>query len=43
MTITNGYCTRADLTDQLRITDNIDDKIIERSITAASQIGRAHV
>lgn len=37
MTITNGYCTRADLTDQLRITDNIDDKIIDRAITAASR------
>lgn len=37
MAITNGYCTRGDLTDQLRITDNIDDKIIDRAITAASR------
>jgi hypothetical protein len=36
--ITNGYCTRGDLTDQLRITDNIDDKIIDRAVTTASRL-----
>jgi len=35
--ITNGYCTRANLTDQLRITDNIDDNVLDRAINAASR------
>ena len=37
MAITNGYCTRANLTDQLRITDNIDDNVLDRAINAASR------
>jgi hypothetical protein len=35
--ITNGYCTLADVKAALRITDNIDDSLIELSIEAASR------
>lgn len=37
MAITNGYCTLADVKAALRITDNLDDSLIELSIEAASR------
>ena len=38
MAITNGYCTLADVKAALRITDTVDDALIENSITAASRM-----
>lgn len=38
MAITNGYCTLADVKAALRITDTIDDALIENSINAASRM-----
>jgi hypothetical protein len=35
--ITNGYCTLADVKSALRITDAVDDSLIELSIEAASR------
>jgi len=35
--ITNGYCTLADVKSALRITDSVDDSLIELSIEAASR------
>lgn len=37
MAITNGYCTLADVKSALRITDTVDDSLIELSIEAASR------
>jgi len=37
MAITNGYCTLQELKDVLRITDNVDDTLLETSIEAASR------
>lgn len=37
MAITNGYCTLADVKAALRITDTLDDSLIELSIEAASR------
>jgi len=37
MAITNGYCTLADVKAALRITDNIDDTILELSVEASSR------
>lgn len=37
MAITNGYCTLADVKSALRITDTVDDSLIEVSIEAASR------
>jgi hypothetical protein len=37
MAITNGYCTLADVKSALRITDAVDDSLIELSIEAASR------
>lgn len=38
MAITNGYCTLADVKAALRITDTIDDALIENSISSASRL-----
>lgn len=38
MTITNGYCTLADLKAVLRITDNVDDVLLEARIEEASRV-----
>ena len=38
MAVTNGYCTLADVKASLRITDTIDDALIENSINAASRM-----
>lgn len=38
MAITNGYCTLADVKAALRITDTLDDALIENSINAASRM-----
>jgi hypothetical protein len=38
MAVTNGYCTLADVKNALRITDTIDDTLIENSINAASRM-----
>ena len=38
MAVTNGYCTLADVKAALRITDVIDDALIENSINAASRM-----
>jgi len=38
LAITNGYCTLADVKDALRITDSVDDALIENSINAASRM-----
>ena len=38
MAITNGYCTLADVKAALRITDTIDDALIESSINSASRM-----
>ena len=38
MAIVNGYCTLADVKASLRITDTIDDLLIENSIEAASRM-----
>ena len=37
MAITNGYCTLSDVKAALRITDTVDDSLIELSIEAASR------
>jgi hypothetical protein len=37
MAITNGYCTLADIKSALRITDTVDDSLLELSIEAASR------
>lgn len=38
MAITNSYCTLADVKASLRITDSVDDVVIERAIESASDI-----
>jgi hypothetical protein len=38
LAITNGYCTLADVKAALRITDTIDDALIENSVNAASRM-----
>ena len=38
MAITNGYCTLADVKAALRITDTLDDYLIEQSINSASRM-----
>lgn len=38
MAITNGYCTLADVKAALRITDTVDDALIESSINSASRM-----
>jgi hypothetical protein len=37
MAITNGYCTLADVKAAARITDSIDDTLLELSIESASR------
>lgn len=37
MAITNGYCTLAEAKSALRITDNVDDTILEREVESASR------
>ena len=37
MAITNGYCTLAELKAAARITDNVDDALLERAVEAASR------
>lgn len=37
MAITNGYCTLAEVKSSLRITDAVDDTMLERTIEAASR------
>lgn len=37
MTITNGYCTLAELKAALRISDSVDDALLERCVEAASR------
>jgi hypothetical protein len=37
MPITNGYCTLSEAKAALRITDNVDDAILEREIESASR------
>jgi hypothetical protein len=37
MAITNGYATLADLKAALRLTDNVDDSLLERAIESASR------
>jgi hypothetical protein len=38
LAVTNGYCTLADVKAALRITDTIDDALIENSINSASRM-----
>lgn len=38
MAVTNGYCTLADVKAALRITDTIDDALLENSINSASRM-----
>ena len=38
MAVTNGYCSLADVKAALRITDTIDDALIESSINSASRM-----
>jgi len=38
LAITNGYCTLADVKAALRITDTIDDTLIESSVNSASRM-----
>lgn len=38
MAVTNGYCTLADVKAALRITDSIDDALLENSINSASRM-----
>jgi hypothetical protein len=38
MAITNGYCTLAQVKAALRITDSVDDTLIEGSVEAASRL-----
>lgn len=42
MSITNGYCTLADLKTILRIADNVDDTMLEARITEASRVIDQH-
>lgn len=42
MTITNGYCTLADLKAVLRITDSVDDTMLEARISEASRVIDQH-
>lgn len=42
MTITNGYCTLADLKTVLRIVDTVDDVMLEARITEASRVIDQH-
>jgi hypothetical protein len=37
MAITNGYCTLAQVKSSLRITDNVDDALLELAVEAASR------
>ena len=37
MAITNGYCTLAEVKAALRLTDNVDDSLIENAIEGASR------
>jgi len=37
MAITNGYCTLSDIKAALRITDSVDDALLELSVEAASR------
>jgi hypothetical protein len=37
MAITNGYCTLQEVKDVLRLTDNVDDTLLELSIESASR------
>lgn len=37
MAITNGYCTLAEVKSALRITDTVDDSLLELSVEAASR------
>jgi len=37
MAITNGYCTLAELKGALRITDNVDDALLETAINSSSR------
>ena len=38
MAITNGYCTLADVKAALRITDSIDDSLLETAVESASRL-----
>ena len=38
MAITNGYCTLAEVKSALRLTDNLDDTLLENSVNAASRM-----
>ena len=38
MAVTNGYCTLADVKAALRITDTIDDALLENSINSACRM-----
>jgi hypothetical protein len=38
LAVTNGYCTLADIKASLRITDSIDDTLLEQSINSASRM-----
>ena len=38
MAVTNGYCTLADVKASLRLTDTLDDVLLENSINAASRM-----
>jgi len=38
LAITNGYCTLADVKAALRLTDTLDDSLIENSINSASRM-----
>jgi hypothetical protein len=37
MAITNGYCTLAEVKSALRLTDNVDDGLLEKAIESASR------
>lgn len=38
MAVTNGYCSLADVKSALRITDTVDDSLLEQSINSASRM-----
>ena len=42
MTITNGYCTLAELKEILRILDTVDDELLEARINEASRVIDTH-